>query len=210
MKKILTLFVRDPANMKLVTDKIVPGLEWVLNGTCTAREKLDGTACMIWRGRPYKRYTTAYKTRGIPFGFIPSPEFDFSVAKWPGWIPVGDGPDDRWHREAFDLLSSNEKDFPPLGESWPFGGFWDGTYELIGPKVQGNPYGEPRHVMCPHNDTKGFTGMKSFRAIREALAERIGNGPRFIEGLVFWGPEGPVCKIKRRDFGLPWPVKDQP
>ena len=30
-----------------------------------------------------------------------------------------------------------------------------------------------------------------------------------IEGLVFWLDGEPVCKIKRTDFGLPWPVKGE-
>lgn len=27
-------------------------------------------------------------------------------------------------------------------------------------------------------------------------------------GLVFWKDGQPMCKIKRFDFGLPWPVKE--
>jgi len=39
-----------------------------------------------------------------------------------GWVPAGDGPEDQWHREAFE---------PQLGLP-------DGTYELVGPSIQGN------------------------------------------------------------------------
>ena len=28
-----------------------------------------------------------------------------------------------------------------------------------------------------------------------------------IEGIVYWKDRRPQCKIKRRDFGLQWPVK---
>ena len=28
-----------------------------------------------------------------------------------------------------------------------------------------------------------------------------------IEGIVFWLDGAPVCKIKRTDFGLPWPIR---
>lgn len=28
-----------------------------------------------------------------------------------------------------------------------------------------------------------------------------------VEGIVFWLNDQPVCKIKRTDFGLPWPIK---
>jgi hypothetical protein len=28
-----------------------------------------------------------------------------------------------------------------------------------------------------------------------------------IEGIVFWLDGEPICKIKRSDFGFPWPPK---
>lgn len=199
MKKIPTLFVRDPDNMKLVTDKVVPGLEWVLDGTCTAREKLDGTACAVLNGRLYKRFTIHHGWKDTPGGFIPSDPRENTEEKWPGWMPVGDGPDDRWHREAQKHYPSRE-------------GFRDGTYELVGPKVQGNPYSYNSHHMMRHDATVVLTVGNlnlSFDEIRTFLSPAISSpvGPRFIEGLVFWGSEGPVAKIKRRDFGFPWPIK---
>ena len=30
-----------------------------------------------------------------------------------------------------------------------------------------------------------------------------------VEGLVFWLDGEPVCKIKRKDFGWEWPVKNE-
>lgn len=198
MKKITTLFVRNLDNMKLVTDKAPPGLEWVLDGTCIAREKLDGTACAVLNGRLYKRYTATHETGGVPAGFIPSPESDFSVDKWPSWVPVGDGPDDRWHREAMTDRVNTPR---------------NGTYELVGPKIQGNPYGHETHRLMEHAiahsfqiDDLSYAGLRTFLA---NPTDQLGPLGRFIEGLVFWGPEGPVAKMKRRDFGLPWPVKEQ-
>ena len=195
MKKIPTLFVRDPDNMKLVLDRVTPGLEWVLDGQCIAREKLDGTACAILNGWLYKRHTVKILPAGIPMephGFIPSAGLDGS--KQPGWVPVGDGPEDRWHREAFQKFVS-----PP-----------NGTYELIGPKVQGNPYVRQNHALVSHEATSRFRVPDlSLAGLEAFMSEELGTASvhSFIEGIVFWGPEGPVAKIKRRDFGLPWPVK---
>ena len=29
----------------------------------------------------------------------------------------------------------------------------------------------------------------------------------YIEGIVFWKDDKPLCKIKRTDFGFDWPVR---
>ena len=42
---------------------------------------------------------------------------------------------------------------------------------------------------------------RSFEGIRKYLEEHN------IEGLVFWLNGEPACKIKRSDFGYPWPMK---
>jgi hypothetical protein len=56
-------------------------------------------------------------------------EPDPKTGHWPGWLPVGDGPDDKYHREAFGSGEYGPKDFQH-GMTWN-----DGTYELVGPKV---------------------------------------------------------------------------
>lgn len=60
---------------------------------------------------------------------------DDKTGKKVGWVFVGDGPEYRWHREAFNAR----------GDIWP-----DGTYELVGPKVQGNPEGYEIHTLVPN------------------------------------------------------------
>ena len=91
-------------------------------------------------------------------------------------------------------------------------GFSDGTYELVGPKVQGNPYSYNRHRLMRH-DTTDILPVEdlSFSGLRAFLSGEVPSpvGPLFIEGIVFWGPEGPVAKVKRVDFGLSWPVKGE-
>jgi hypothetical protein len=189
MKKIPSLFKRDYEGTRLVYNEVVEGCEWVQAGEGVATEKIDGTSCLIQGGILYKRYD-AKKGKQPPEGFIPAqPEPDPISGHWPGWLKVGDGPEDRWHREAF-LLAQN---YP------------DGTYELVGPKVQGNPYGAEEHVLFEHGAIKHSDAPVTFDELRKYLEWLP------IEGLVWWrdpgDPNCDKCKIKRKDFGLPWPIK---
>ena len=56
MKKIPTIFKRDPANPSRVTDEVNPDCFWVFNGEGLPTRKFDGTACMVRDGVLYKRY----------------------------------------------------------------------------------------------------------------------------------------------------------
>jgi hypothetical protein len=149
MKKIPTLFLRNHETDRLVRNEVAPGCEWVLAGEGVPTRKWDGTCCLIRVGRLYKRYEMKRGGKAPP-NFEPACEVDEETGKQQGWVPVGDGPDDRWHREA-----------KVMSDAWPVGGDWlhggiavadapDWTYELIGPKVQGNPEDFGVHVLMPH------------------------------------------------------------
>jgi hypothetical protein len=78
-------------------------------------------------------------------------------------------------------------------------GLPDGTYELIGPKIQGNPEGFPVHTLVAHSDRGlrlfgSFAPERTFAAIRGYL-EHAG-----IEGIVWHHEDGRMVKIKRKDF----------
>lgn len=72
----------------------------------------------------------------------------------------------------------------------------DGTYELCGPKIDGNPEGFPEHVLIRHGHTELPQAPRTFDGLRAWLAERD------IEGIVFHHADGRMCKIKTKDFGL--------
>lgn len=180
MKKVPTIFVRDPIERKLVIDEINPLCDWVFDGDGAATQKLDGTCCLIKDGELYKRCTIKAATRGYPDNYLPA-DHDFATGKSFGWIPVDpDSKSDQWHMEAF-----NE-------------GLWGGTHELIGPKVQGNPENVDRHILIPHIATGRLPDLtnRSFEGIREYLKYKD------IEGVVFHHPDGRMGKIKKRDFGF--------
>ena len=180
MQKIISLFKRDYEGTRMVLNEIVPGAEWVVSGEGTATRKWDGTCCMVRGSKLYKRYD-AKNGKKPPPGFEPAQEPDPVTGHQPGWLLVGDGPDDRWHREAGGAIGA-----PP-----------DGTYELCGPKVQGNPEKFDRHTLIPHGTLGIFPDApRTFDALREWFKGKD------IEGIVWHHPDGRMVKIKKKDFGM--------
>lgn len=185
VQKIISLFKRDYEGTRQVFNEVVPGAEWVLNGEGVATVKWDGTSCTVRGGILYKRYDAKHGKTPPP-GFEPAQEPDPITGHWPGWVPVTDAPEDRWHRAALEFGIVPGYD----------------TYELIGPKVQGNPHGYDRLSLVPHGQATLPDAPRTFDAIKAYLEAN----PIF-EGIVWHHPDGRMVKIKRRDFGLPWPVK---
>lgn len=176
MKKIISLFARNYEGDRLIRNEIVPGAEWVIAGEGIATRKFDGTCCMVRGGKLWKRYDAKNGTTP-PAGFEAAQEADQVTGHWPGWLPIGDGNDDKWHRSA-DMPSE------------------DGTYELCGPKVQGNPEGFDRHVLVRHGAALLHDCPRTFEGLREYLSDRD------IEGVVWWHEDGRMVKIKGKDFGI--------
>lgn len=178
MKKIPTIFFRDMTKQPaLVVPTWHPDCLWVRDGEGIATRKWDGTSVLIRDGKLYKR-------RELRPGDAAPPDFeslgtDENTGKTVGWVPVGDGPDDRWYREA------------------PHPGF-DGTYELCGPKVNGNKDKFDSHVLIEHGYRDFPDAPRDFDELKSWLGENL------MEGLVWHHPDGRMAKIKRRDFGLRW------
>jgi len=177
LEKIISLFQRNYDGDRLVRDELVPGAEWVAAGEGVATVKIDGTCCLVRDGRLYKRYDAKHG-KTPPVGFEPAQDPDPNTGHWPGWMPVGDGPNDRWHREAFDAALP------------------DGTYELIGPKVQGNPERSERHVLVRHGAIAIPDAPRDYAALSVFLVGKD------IEGIVWHHPDGRMVKIKAKDFGI--------
>lgn len=178
MKKIPTIFERDwTGDRSRVLDKPNPECAWVFAGEGKATRKLDGTSCLVRDAKLYKRREVrADQSQPADFELV---EYDETTQKAVGWVPVGDGPEDRYHREAF----AN-------------GEFTDGTHELIGPKVQGNPEHAKHHILIPHSDCAVHEVPRDFDGIRASLLNLD------VEGFVWHHPDGRMAKIKARDFGI--------
>ena len=192
MKKMPCLFEREfhGNGSFTIIDKITPGCEWVVEPDVRWTRKWDGTACMVKDGVLFKRYdakkdrrTGDYKPP--PLGAIPCDEPDAVTGHWPHWVPVGDGPEDKWHKTA-------------LVEH-----LVDGSYELCGPAINGNHEKMLAHLLMKHGDYE--VGEPIDRTLTlENFKEILGRLP--WEGIVFHHPDGRMCKIRRNDLGLPWPV----
>jgi len=186
MKKIPTMFKRNPENMRELLDEQHPDCDWVFKGEGVATQKLDGTCCMIKDGGFFKRREVK-KDKPEPFGFIKE-DYDPVTGKEFGWVPVEHS--DKWHLEGLEHLKEH------LKKGWgktP----QDGTYELIGPKVQGNPEDWPTHDLILHETVSQFhDAPRTMEALKEWLSDKK------LEGLVFHHPDGRMAKIKKKDFGL--------
>ena len=88
----------------------------------------------------------------------------------------------KYHFEAFDLFDEKI----------------DGTYELCGEKVQGNPEHITGHKLIKHGNYILELRDYSFEGIEEYLLRND------IEGIVFHELHPPfrMCKIRKSDFGI--------
>lgn len=184
MKKIPTIFKRSETNRNLVVDEWTQECLWVFKGEGVATRKWDGSCCLIQGGKLWKRYDAKHG-KPAPAGFVPAQEPDPMTGHWPGWVPVGDGPADQWHREAF------------AAAEFSYGPIPDGTYELCGQKINGNPEGLKFHALIPHGKALCSVLEISFDGIRRYLSSGR------IEGVVWHHPDGRMAKIKAKDFGIP-------
>jgi len=177
MRKIPTIFIRDSTGK--ITREPHPAAAWVFAGEGVATQKYDGTCCIIHNGKMFKR--RELKTGQEEPAEFQAVETDAATGKKVGWMPVGDGAEDRWHREAFARAASK--------------GAGDGLYELCGPKIQGNPEQYAEHVLVSIDNAQQIPDApREF----DNLAAFLAHFPH--EGVVWHHPDGRMAKIKRKDF----------
>ena len=185
MKKISTLFKKCPQDLGRVINEINPENEWVFKDGIPTR-KYDGTATAIIDGEIYKRYDVK-KGRQVPDGAIPCQEADLITGHHPHWLKCNrDKNEDKYFFEGFNSLAE-------------LGKVEDGTYELIGEKVQGNPEKIEGHHLVKHGAKvlQGLINPMTFENLKEYL-EKVD-----IEGIVFHHKsDGRMCKLRKSDFGI--------
>lgn len=197
MKKMPCVFVREfhDRGSFTITDQVTPGCEWVLEGLGVPSRKWDGTACLIRGMRIYARYDCK-KGKEPPSNWEPcQPERDPVTGHWPGWVLVEDQPQYKWHRKTFDAYVAWAVE---RGVSLA-----DGTYELIGEKINNNNERFEGHQLARHGDYPVY-GLGDPPFTFEFMRDFLGMYPG--EGIVFRHPDdGRMAKIRRRDFGFDWP-----
>ena len=258
MKKISTLYKKDPSDLSRVIDVVDPNNLWVID-ECVPTQKFDGTACMIEDGELCKRfdaklrvgkqlkklnyyidlisvgtivskvsrnkfsnneltdevigfgkhYINGYDTallknnepidlrqlkpigeiplkyfKEIPDGAIPCQEPDLISGHYPHWVKCDrNEPSDAYHFDGFDNTPN----------------LVDGTYELCGEKIKGNPEKIIGHKLIKHGSVVLDINDFSFENLKKYLSSPCHN----IEGIVFHNTvDGRMCKIRKTDFGI--------
>nr|MDO8088759.1 DUF5565 family protein [Candidatus Sigynarchaeum springense] len=210
MNKIPTLFERDWDDMDHpIVDVIDPSCAWVLDGEGIPTRKWDGTAVLIKDGKMYKRYDRKKITKGPergawkpePAGWI-SCEVDDVAGHWWGWIPVDYAdPSNKWYKDAVltTIEATNANGKSPDDLKTMHLPFDDGTYELCGPSINGNPEKLDKHVLIPHGkevvDFEFENKDDAWNELKRYLADHD------IEGIVWWHKKDErKVKIKAIDF----------
>jgi hypothetical protein len=187
VKKIPTVFLRNfdpPWNGRYVTTTPNPACTWVLAGEGVATHKLDGT-CVMFDGSEW------WARREVKPGKTPPPgwraiEFDDTTGKAVGWEPIELSAFAKFHAEALEYA----------GAAWPVG-----TYELIGPKINGNRERVTRHELRAHAAAAvmvtALGGPRTYESIRAAV---LSWGDLGVEGFVYHHKDGRMAKIKAKDF----------
>lgn len=208
MKKIKTVFEID-RETNLATEKVNEGTQWVLDGEGIATLKVDGSACLMQDGILYKRYDRKLQSKYmkqaralgddfvvtesmfniLPDNAIPCQENpDPKSYHHPHWVEISkEKPEDRFHIEALESFK---------------GQLVNGTYELIGSKVNGNPYQLNDHQLVKHGEHVINVPDRSFEGIKAVLENLNG------EGLVFYHPNGEMAKMRRKDLQMFWGHED--
>lgn len=176
MKKIPTLFQRTK-DRRHVIDEVTPGCEWVLEGEGRATRKFDGT-CVRADGDHTFYFRREVKAGQEPPPYFEASEHDPETGKTVGWEPATESGFVKFLIEALEGVHHTPA----------------GTYELCGPKINGNPEGFDRHVLIRHGDEHVDVGARTFDNLRDWLMSHE------FEGIVWHHPDGRMAKLKRRDF----------
>lgn len=210
MKKIPTLFLRD-FKTGYVIPELNPACEWVMQDAWPAHRKYDGTCVGLFPtidgevkisggigGSDLTSKTSLGEQwmarREVKQGYefpddFEIEQFDPTTKKTFGWEPIEQSPFYKHFLEALNDLDIK----------------YFGTYELCGPKINGNNEGYKRHTLVRHYDTELIANVHvldihemSVEDAYEALKHTLGYMP--IEGVVWRSLEHGMAKLKRKDF----------
>jgi len=186
MIKIKTLFKKDPSDLGRVINEVDPENNWVFEDRVVPTRKWDGTAMAVIGGFPYKRLDVRFD-QNPPEGAIACQDPDPISGHWPHWVVIDqEKPEDAYIvRAIYNHCVCNKYKLK------------DGTYEVIGPKINSNRENMTYHQLQFHgawilNNFKevNFEYIRSYLSIHD------------FEGIVFHHPDGRMCKIRKRDFGI--------
>lgn len=189
MHKIPTLFERSGTGRGAhLLRAAKPECQWVLDGEGYPTRKYDGT-CVMFDGIDWWARREIKPGKEAPVGFQPV-AFDPVTEKTVGWEPVRNWGFVRWLLEAIQNGGVADGGREP----------WEhGTYELIGPKINGNPEGLDEHRLIYHWDAERLPDVhpREFETLKAYVLQLKAQGR---EGVVWHHPDGRMAKLKGRDF----------
>jgi len=200
MRKIPGLFMLKTKSSEADTERVNPECLWVLDRAVpiTVTVKRDGTAMMRKDGKWYQRrvlkvHTVAGGVSGTlpaPNGFEPAqvaPTYDQEnrQLEWPGWVPLSEQYREAMVEAQMELCVD------------------DGTYELCGPKINGNPEQLEKHTLFRHGSE--VIEVSDLLVRSKEIIIQIVKLTR-AEGIVIYGSGDRKAKVKRREFRFDWPI----
>ena len=179
MKKIPTALVRNPDDRAHVLMEINADCEWVFAGEGRATRKWDGTCTMLDEDGKWWARREVKPGKNPPPNYVLE-DFDDITGKSQGWEPID--------QSSFIKAFRSVNDMPTE----------PGTYELIGPKINGNPEQRDEHALVRHGTTfvMGIRGAD----IPTVVATVQDLGKAGIEGIVWHHPDGRMAKLKGLDI----------
>lgn len=186
------------------------------DGTCTAVLEVGGEAMICRRfDRKWDKRKNGFRSN--PKKWFPcEPEPDKNTGHHVGWVPlsVPDDPDVEKAKFANEVYFRSAIDFQAktmyvcIGENeWEWMA-WSAhlgkTFEFVGPKINGNPYGLDQHFFIPHGlfQITEEVPIHDYDLLREWFRDRP------IEGIVWHSPTSGLLKIHRGHLNLPWNTKE--
>jgi len=180
MKKIESLFDKKYENDRHVREHVAPQNMWVLEGEGFATFQWDGVCCLVKDGKLYRLWVKdVRRSRRTSAPSRDAIRYDDEV-----WEPINlSSSRDSYFAEAWnEKVDYNGDKFVELK-----------TYELVGPKVNGNPHNLSYHHLAAHHGTK-INVPRDFDLLRAHLRHFDG------KGIVFHHPDGRMARVRRTDF----------
>lgn len=186
-KKMTALFEIDRVR-HVGTEVINENSAWVFTEPATPTIKRDGTGVVITADGEILVRRSVKKGKTIPAGFRLA-EFDPRTETMFGVEPVGQTSFAKFLKEAVENITE------PLEA---------GTFELVGPKINGNSEKMDKHVLIRHGserlelpDMRTISREDAFETLKALFSDFKAKG---IEGVVWWGSDGRRVKLRVKDF----------
>lgn len=186
VKKMPALFVIDRVAHKATTE-INEKAAWIFDEPARATIKRDGTSITVTDDGKFFARRAVKKGKVAPPGFIAA-ETDSYTGSTFGLEPVDQSGFAKMFKEAAEGMNLKP-----------------GTYELCGPKINGNPENLTKPKLLFHGseeateipDMRNVPREEAYEMLRNIFASYKEQG---IEGVVWWGADGKRTKLRVYDF----------